>query len=145
MMDKSIEEANRKALNAGGKRVTSQRALILDIIRRGDCHLDADEVYRLARERQPNLSLSTVYRTLRIFEEMGLVKKVHLDEEHHHYEVNAPGEHHHLLCISCGKLVDFEYPMSRHVTRNVPEASGFEIIETEIQIKGVCPECRKKR
>jgi len=60
-------EIDRKALSVTGMRVTNQRALILEIIRQGQGHLDADEVYRQAREKQPCLSLSTVYRTLRMF------------------------------------------------------------------------------
>ncbi len=60
---KSLENT-RRALNLPGLRITSQRALILEVIRRGQGHLDADEVYRQAREKQPRLSLSTVYRTL---------------------------------------------------------------------------------
>lgn len=136
-------ETNRKELHAAGMRVTNQRALILDIIRRGEGHLDADEVYRQARKKQPGLSLSTVYRTLSMFKKTGLVQEVHFDESHHHYEAKAPREHHHLTCLGCGRVVEFRYPLSRYVKRNVPEAKGFEISETEIQMRGYCAECRK--
>ena len=58
------QDATRTALNVAGTRATGQRALILEIIQQGQGHLDADEIYRQARVKQPHLSLSTVYRTL---------------------------------------------------------------------------------
>ena len=94
-------------------RATSQRALILEIIRRGKGHLDADEVYRRARDKQPRLSLSTVYRTLRMFKKLGLVEELHFDDAHHHYEAKPSAEHHHLVCRGCGKIVEFECPLSQ--------------------------------
>jgi len=75
---------NREVLNTAGLRVTSQRALILEIVRRGQGHLDADEIYRQARRKQPRLSLSTVYRTLQTLKKLGLVEEVPFDEGHHH-------------------------------------------------------------
>ena len=138
-------EVSRKALNRGGLRFTNQRALILQLIHQGKGHLDANEVYRRARERQPSLSLSTVYRTLRMFKELGLVKEVHFDEGHHHYEVRASREHHHLICLGCGRVVEFQYPLARYVMRNVAEAKGFDIVGTEIRMSGYCSECRQHK
>ena len=136
-------ESNRRALNVTGLRVTNQRALILEIIRRG--HLGADEIYRQARGKQPRLSLSTVYRTLRMFKKLGLVEELHFDEGHHHYEVKPATEHHHLLCLGCGKVIEFNRPLSRYLKRNVPEARDFDIIETEVRMTGYCPKCRHSR
>ena len=136
---------NRRELNTAGMRATNQRALILQIIRQREGHPDADEVYRQAREKQPNISLSTVYRTLRQFKESGLIQEVHFNENHHHYEAKAPQEHHHLLCLGCGKVVEFQYPLSSYVKKNVAEAKGFDISDTEIHLRGYCPECRRRR
>ncbi len=136
-------ETNRSALNVAGMRVTGQRALILEIIRHGRGHLDADEVYRRARERQAQISLSTVYRTLRLFKKLGLIEELHFDEAHHHYEVKPPAEHHHLVCLGCGQVIEFHYPLSRYVKRNVPEAKDFKVIETEIRMTGYCPACQE--
>jgi len=134
---------NHKALKVAGMRITSQRALILEIIRRGQGHLDADEVYRQAREKQPRLSLSTVYRTLQLLKRLGLVEEVHFDEAHHHYEVKPSSEHHHLVCLGCGKVIEFSYPLTRYVKRNVTEAKDFEIVDAEIRMTGYCPRCRQ--
>ncbi len=136
---------NRKALNTAGMRVTNQRALIMEIIRQGQGHLDADEIYRRAREKEPRLSLSTVYRTLQMFKKLGLVEELHFDEGHHHYEVKPSTEHHHLLCLGCGKVIEFNRPLSRYIKRNVPEAKGFDITGTEVRMIGYCSKCRRRR
>jgi Fe2+ or Zn2+ uptake regulation protein len=133
---------SRKTLNAAGMRVTNQRSLIMEIIRQGKGHLDADEIYRRAREKEPRLSLSTVYRTLQMLKKLDLVDELHFDEEHHHYEVKPAAEHHHLVCLDCGKVIEINYPLSRDIKRNVPEARGFDILETEVRMTGYCAKCR---
>lgn len=135
----SLLEGNRKALNEAGLRVTSQRALILEVVRQG--HLDADEVCRRARAKQPRLCLSTVYRTLRLFKKLGLIEELHFNEAHHHYEVKPSAEHHHLVCLGCGKVIEFHYPLSRYVKKNVTEAKGFKVVKTEVRVTGYCSKC----
>jgi len=139
------QEKGRRALNLAGLRVTNQRALLLEIIRQGEGHLDAFELYRRAREKQPRLSLSTVYRALQKFKKLGLVEEVHFDEAHHHYEVKPPAGHHHLVCLGCGRVIEFHYPLARQVKRNVPEAKDFDIIGTEVRMTGYCSRCRQER
>jgi len=138
-------EGNRRALNVTGLRVTSQRALILEIIRHGQGHLDADEIYRQARDKQPRLSLSTVYRTLQVLKKLGLVEELHFDETHHHYEVKPSSEHHHLVCLGCGKVVEFKCPLSPRMKVNIAREKGFEITGTEIRMTGYCSKCRRNR
>ena len=132
-------------MKAIGMRVTTQRSLIMEIIQRGEGHLDADEIYRRARKKEPRLSLSTVYRTLQKLKQLGLVEELHFDEAHHHYEIEPSAEHHHLLCLGCGKVIEFKQPLSRYIIRNVTEARDFEIIETEVRMTGYCARCRQNR
>lgn len=134
---------DRKALSSAGLRMTRQRALILEIIRHG--HLDADEVYRQAREKQPRFSLSTVYRTLRMLKEQGLVDELHLGEAHHHYEVKPSAEHHHLVCLGCGKIVEFECKLSQRMKQDLARKQGFEVTGVEINMTGYCSKCRQRR
>ena len=136
---------SRKALNGVGMRVTHQRALIMEIIRKGRGHLDADEIYRRAREKETRLSLSTVYRTLQMLKKLGLVEELHFDEGHHHYEVKPSAEHHHLVCLGCGRVIEFYYPLSRYLRKRVPEAKDFDITETEIRMTGYCAKCRRSQ
>jgi len=141
---KSLEKT-RQTLNVTGLRVTNQRALIMEILRQGDGHLDADEVYQRARKKQPRLSLSTVYRTLQALKKVGLVEEVHIGETRHYYEIKPTAEHHHLVCLECGRVVEFQYPLARLVKRNITAAKDFEIIGSEVRMTGYCPACRRKR
>ncbi|MBL7126543.1 MAG: transcriptional repressor [Dehalococcoidales bacterium] len=137
--------ASRRKLNSAGKRFTHQRALIMDIIRQGEGHLDADEIFRRAREKEPRLSLSTVYRTLQMMKELELVDELHFGENHHHYEVKPTKEHYHLVCLGCGRVIEFSYPLSRYLKKEVPELKDFDIDETEIRVAGHCNLCRRTR
>lgn len=128
-----------------GQRITNQRRLLLDLLRRSQGHLDADELYRLAKDREPRLSLSTVYRTLRLFKELGLIRERHFTEEHHHYEARGEGEHHHLICLGCGRVIDFEFPLTRRMRENVSNQTGFEVLGAEVYMEGYCDRCRHKR
>jgi len=135
----------RKALSSAGLRITSQRALILNIINQGHEHLDADEVYRLARERQSNLSLSTVYRNLQTLTKLGLVEELHFDESHHHYEAKPAIEHHHLVFLGCGKIVEFGCELSQKMRQEIASKKGFEITGVEVHMTGYCSKCRQKK
>jgi Fe2+ or Zn2+ uptake regulation protein len=138
-------KSDRKKLKATGLRATNQRALILDIILQGKGHLDADEVYRLARKKEPLISLSTVYRALRSFKKHDLIEEVHTDEEHHHYEAKSGGTHHHFVCSNCGKITEFHSPLLDYIRKRSPELAGFEISGIEVRMTGLCPACKAKK
>ena len=106
--------------------------------------MDADEIYCLARKKRPRLSLSTIYRTLQSFKKLGLVEECHFDESHHHYEVKPSTEHHHIVCLGCGKVIEFKYPLVRYIRKNIAEAKDFEIVNTEARITGYCSKCGQK-
>ena len=117
----------------------------MDLIRGGEGHLDADELYRRAKERYPRISLSTVYRTLQLFKRLGLVEERHLGEEHHHYEAKGRAQHHHLICLGCGKVVEFECPFAGQMREEVGRENDFEITEAEVYLAGYCSGCRRER
>lgn len=138
-------QTNKNKPLGDGLRNTAQRALIMDIIRRGKGHLDADEVYRQAKQKQPRLSLSTVYRTLQKMKGLGIIEELHFAEAHHHYEIKPPADHHHLECLGCGRIIEFRYPLISTVKRNVPEAKDFEITGNEVRMTGFCAACQKNK
>ena len=135
----------KELLRRAGKRVTPQRVLILEAMREAGGHLDADEIYRLVRPKMPRLSLSTVYRTLNMLKEVGLVDELHLGEEHHHYELRHERGHHHLICRGCGKVIEFECPFSEELIRDLSEKYDFEITGIHLDLMGYCAECQRKR
>jgi Fe2+ or Zn2+ uptake regulation protein len=126
-------------------RATNQRALVLEVIRHGQGHLDADEIYRRARIKQPRISLSTVYRTLRMFKELGLIEELHFDDAHHRYEIKPASEHQHLVCLGCGKIVEFKCPLSSKMKEDIARQNDFEVTGVEVRMTGYCPQCRQDR
>lgn len=131
-------------LRAEGKRVTPQRTLLLRIIQQNSGHLDADEIYRQARENYPRISLSTVYRTVSLLRELGLVEELHFDEEHHHYEMVTDTVHHHLVCTGCGQIVEFESPVLDELWAGLEREHGFALERVHIDALGRCQECQRR-
>lgn len=134
----------KKLLRQAGKRVTGQRVIILEAISKASGHLDADEIYHLARQKMPRLSLSTVYRTLAMLKEAGIVEELHLGEERHHYELKGEKGHYHLICQGCGKVIEFECPFSQELRRSLSEEYDFEITGSHLDLVGYCADCREK-
>ena len=142
--NKRLRES-RKSLNTAGFRLTNQRALLLDIIRKGEGHPDAYDIYRQAKEKLPRISLSTVYRSVQMFKRLGLIEELRLDEGHHHYEVKTSSDHHHLVCIGCGRVIEFECPLTQKMKEDVGSEKGFEVTGVETLMTGFCSKCRTKR
>jgi len=94
-------------LRASGRRVTVQRQTVLDVVEGSARHLDAEAIYQLARVRDHGISLATVYRTLAVLKNMGLVEQSYLARDHarEHYEPVGSPEHYHFTCLGCHKVI----------------------------------------
>jgi Fur family transcriptional regulator, ferric uptake regulator len=131
------------ALHATQHRVTGQRRMLLEIIRAQGQHLDAEELYRLARQHYPRLSRSTVYRTMRLLRDLDLIDEVHLGEDHHHYEVKHSTVHHHLICLRCGRVEEFSSLLAEELAPAVAREHDFEVHGVQIDVSGLCARCRR--
>ena len=140
-MDDLVTIGERR-FKAAGKRVTSQRMLVLQILGESKGHLDASEIFQRARRRDARLSLSTVYRTLGVLKETGVVRELHLDDEHHHYELRGRDEHSHLVCSTCGRVVEVESAGFAEVAKATGRAHGFEVTSAHVELTGHCARCR---
>jgi Fe2+ or Zn2+ uptake regulation protein len=140
MNDRAV--VGERRLRAAHKRITPQRRLVLDILARSTSHLDAYDIYEHGRRRDARLSLSTVYRTLRILKETGVVHELHLDEEHHHYELNRKDGHWHLVCLGCGQVIEVDSAAFAEAARAAGEAHDFEIASAQVELAGYCDNCR---
>jgi len=127
-------------LRASGKRVTPERELLVRIIDRNP-HLDATEIYRIAREKRPRIGLATVYRTLSLLKEIGVVRTSELGEDHRHYEV-LQEDHLHLVCSDCGRVLDIPTPKA---LRDLAASHGFCVERIRLELIGYCEACAKKR
>ena len=133
-----------RRLRAAGKRITPQRKLVLAILAASRGHLDAYDIHKRGRHRDPNLSLSTVYRTLNVLKETGVVSEVHLDTEHHHYELRGADEHAHLVCQECGRVIEVDSAVFAEAVKLAGEANQFEIARTQVELTGYCCECQQR-
>ena len=124
--------------------MTQQRDILLDVIERAGAHLDADDIYRLARQRDPRISLSTAYRTLSMLKRHQLVDQPHLSEEHHHYEAKSARQHYHLLCTNCGDVQEFSGEPIMHLQETLMREHGFTVSTLQLDIAGVCRRCREQ-
>lgn len=127
-----------------GLPATSQRRLLLGILRHAKGHLDARELYRRAIEKDPHISLATVYRNLRLFKELGLVDEIHLDEARCYYEIRTSTDHYHLVCKSCGRVSDFESPAVTNLVDEVQRNSDFDVTRAVLYLEGYCRNCKGK-
>ena len=124
------------------QRSTEQRHLIQEILQQADRHLDADEIYQRARQKSPSISLSTVYRNLRVFRKLGLVEQHQLGSRYF-YETAGRAGHHHLVCLGCGRVFEFKCPSTENLKSRINQEEGFKVTEADVRLAGYCPDCQQ--
>ncbi len=123
-----------KCMNAG-MRMTAQRVLIADTLEQSIDHPDVDEIYKRANEKDPTISIATVYRTLGIFEKAGLVHKVSIGDSRAHYEV-ARDDHEHLVDVENGQIHEFKNDELTELLSNIADEMGFELTGHKLEVFG---------
>lgn len=121
--------------------VTSQRELLLTIIKKAGGHISAKELYRRASRKNESISLATVYRTLQLFKKLGLVEERRLGQVYCHYEAKDSADHQHLVCKSCGKVIEFESPLLTKLASELKREHDFSLTKVELYLEGYCQEC----
>ncbi len=132
----------RDTFQAAGKRLTSQRCLVLEVLENCDEHLDADALYIRAKVHNPDISLATVYRSLAVLKEMGLVEEHRLGEEHAHYESVRDGPHYHFTCLSCGKVIEFDTSLLTQIEQELSTQTGVRVTGARLHLSGYCAQCQ---
>jgi Fur family ferric uptake transcriptional regulator len=130
-------------IRSSGRRLTRQRKLVLEILEESHEHLDADMIYDRARARDPNIGLATIYRSLGLLKEMGLVQEHRLGENHGHFETTQSTPHHHFTCLKCGRVVEFEAPQVMDAARTLCKSEGLQVTEVHLHLSGYCASCRE--
>ncbi len=131
-----------------GLRLTRQRKILLDLIDRTGQHLDAERLYQMAKEKDPKLNRVTVYRTLKLLKEGGLVDELdlmHQAGEQHYYETRRKQEHAHVICLSCGKVEEFFGEPLQRLRRQIESHFGFQIVLARTEVGGYCSHCQSLR
>ncbi len=135
-----------KKLSAKGMRMTSQRRILLDVIERASEHLHASDLLRLAREKDDRIDRATVYRTLSMLKEQGLVEELdllHLDGSEHHYELKQGRGHVHIGCTRCGKIFEFKTDLVERLEAQIADQTQCEVDSVRIEVSALCDNCRQ--
>ncbi len=122
-------------------RMTRQRRVILDELRRVDTHPTADELYALVRRVLPRISLGTVYRNLEILAERGLIRRLDGAGGKRRYDGDV-GHHYHVRCERCGRMGDVHMEPIAIDKRAARRASAYRITGIRLELAGICPKCR---
>jgi len=128
-----------------GHPLTAQRRLLLELLGDAEGHIDAKELYRRASARDESISSATVYRSLNLFKQLGLVDERRLGKVRCYYEIKQSPEHQHLVCQGCGKVIEFESPLIRKLVEIVRAEHGFNVTKAELYLEGYCSECEQKK
>jgi Fur family ferric uptake transcriptional regulator len=140
--------AAQRSLAQRGVRLTRQRKILLDLLDKTGLHLDAERLYQLAKEKDPKLNRVTVYRTLKLLKEGGLVDELdlmHQKGEQHYYETRRKQEHAHIICLGCGKVEEFFGEPLQRLRKQIETHFGFQIVLARTEVGGYCSHCRTIR
>ncbi len=107
--------------------------------------MSAADVYERAKRRCPDLGLATVYRTLEILDELGVIRRVHMDDNCEGFAPVALAHGHHVICVKCNRVTEFEGCDISAVLTSAARQTGFRIEEHWLELMGVCSECRQKK
>jgi len=127
-------------LHSQGYRLTPQRQLILEAVRRADDHVTPEDVYQRVHRRNPAISRATIYRTLDFLCEMRLIHALHWGGQMY-YEIAAE-PHHHLVCRTCGGMIECEHDLLQVLFEAVEAKHRFTIDMDHVALFGLCQQCR---
>lgn len=131
------------ALKQEGYKLTPQRKALIQVITATQDHLTPATIYEKMRHVHPNIGLVTIYRTLEILTELGLICEVHAGGNCRSYIIGAPQHHHHLICSSCGIVVNFTGHYLSTLEQDLSRESGFRIDGHLLEFVGLCQTCQK--
>jgi len=132
-------------LSQAGYRVTEPRRLVMRLLLESTVPLSPQALFETGRALQPGLGLVTVYRTLALFEALGLVHRVHLQEDCHGYLPISPGHRHFLICQHCGGAVEFSGSEDLEgLIATIEAQTGYRVAGHLLQLIGLCPACQGK-
>lgn len=130
-----------------GLRSTSQRRLIVDTFLEGSSHITIEDLLAEVRAHDRGIGYATVYRTLKLLAECGVASERRFGDGLSRYELadDATAHHDHLICLTCGAIVEFEEPRIETIQEEVAARYDFELTSHKHEMYGQCASCRKRR
>jgi Fur family ferric uptake transcriptional regulator len=131
-----------KKLTDKGYRLTPQRLMIASAIEDSDGHISAEEIYAQVAAKYPQVNISTVYRTLELLKQLGLVIETDFGEGRVRYHPADKGHHHHLVCTGCGAVIDLDESLLSSLQVTLLREYKFDADLKHLAIFGRCTKCR---
>lgn len=148
MKKTAIMNTLKKKIREHKYKFTNQRQIILQaFLDSWENHMSAEDVYEIVRVDNPDIGLATVYRSLELFTQLELLKKLDFGDGRSRYELNDRNinhSHHHLICLGCGKVTEFSYDFLNDIRDKIEKESGFDIVDYQLKFYGYCKDCAKK-
>ena len=119
-----------------GLKMTEQRRVISRVLSEASDHPDVEQVYRRAVEIDPHISIATVYRTMRLFEESNVIEKLDFGDGRARFEENRDSHHHHLIDLHTGEVVEFQSPELEIIKEKIAREMGYELIGHRLALYG---------
>ena len=145
-MEKFSGDQFHQLLKERGLKSTRQREEIVRLFVESGSHLSVDELYHQVRQRNPRIGYATVYRTLKLMTESGWASSRRFGDRMTRFEHHAEGAHHdHLICLACGKIVEFESERIEALQFRIARQQGFRIFDHKLELYGYCPVCAPRK
>ncbi|MBI4793247.1 MAG: transcriptional repressor [Deltaproteobacteria bacterium] len=125
-------------------RMTKQRQVILEELRKVKTHPTADDMYQMLRRKMPKISLGTVYRNLEILSESGMIQKLDVGGTQKRFDADI-SIHSHVRCIDCGRVGDIDVKPHCNLEAEAQKMTDFEIFRHRLEFTGRCPLCQQMR
>lgn len=140
----SINDIKKKLLNKNFKFTFQRESILNTLIENNGNHLSAEEVYDKTREKNPEIGLATVYRTLELLSEIDILQKLNFEDGKIRYEFKDESvhHHHHLICLKCGTVSEFEDDLLDSLEKAIIKKTGFYVINHKLKFYGYCNKCR---
>ena len=136
----------KEHLRRQGLKSTAQRDDIAHVFFASNRHISVEELYNAVKRVNPRIGYATVYRTMKLLTECGLAVERHFRDGEARYESQAEGHHHdHLICESCGKIVEFTEARIETLQEEVARRLGFRFTGHKMELYGLCRECQRHR
>jgi Fur family ferric uptake transcriptional regulator len=128
-------------LRTQGYRLTPQRQLVWDALRRATSHLTAEEIHEEVSKTVPDFNVASVYRTLTLLEELRLVKSMHLGDGKGHWELAHPDDEFHLVCRICSRVIHHPSELVQQAREHLRIHHGFVAERIDLVVHGICADC----
>ena len=131
-----------------GYKLTTQRRVIFEVLYEDSCkHPSPEEIYDRVKDKYPEIGLATIYRTLQLMEDLGIVYKMNFNDGLSRYELclSNAHQHHHLICMQCGRVEEVEIDLLEGLEASIEENKGFQITDHSVKFFGICKSCQKSR